>query len=245
MAKVPSVIDFKFAEEESELPDSNIDVEELAPEEEDILEKKEPELIKFEEKEKIVHDEIFDVKKEKKEDIPINPSMNGMGEDNIIENIIEAEPPKKVKKKRKPLSEEHKAKLAVSRAKALEVRRAKAAERKKMKELEKEEKELLKQQKVKKVQKLKEEVSEDTPKEEKRVGVVVPDNGFVTKKDLEQAQLDAIMKYDALRKARKEEKKKAALIEAEKNKMLNTINRAVGGQQYKYRDGSNIWDRCY
>ena len=57
---VPSVIDFKFAEEESELPDNNIDLEELAPEEEDILEKKEPELIKFEEKEKIVHDEIFD-----------------------------------------------------------------------------------------------------------------------------------------------------------------------------------------
>ena len=247
MAKVPSVIDFKFADAEgTELPDSNIDLEESI--EEEILEKKEPELIKFEEKKKIVHDEIFDVIKEKpkvcdakKEDIPINPSMNGMGED----NIIEAEPPKKVKKKRKPLSEEHKAKLAVSRAKALEVRRAKAAERKKMKELEKEEKELLKTQKIKKVQKLKEEVSDDIPKEEKRVGVVVPDNGFVTKKDLEQAQLDAIMKYEAIRKARKEEKKKAALVEAEKQKMLNTINRAVGGQAYKYRDGTNIWDRCY
>lgn len=244
MAKVPSVIDFKFAEEESELPDSNIDLEELAPEEEEILEKKEPELIKFEEKEKIVHDEIFDVKKEKKEDILPTEGPNGK-EEIKEEPIIEAEPPKPVKKKRKPLSEEHKAKLAVSRAKALEVRRAKAAERKKMKELEKEEKELLKQQKVKKVQKLKEEVEAPVQKKEERVGTVVPDGGFVTKKDLEQAQLDAIMKYDALRKARKEEKKKAALIEAEKNKMLNTINRAVGGQPYKYRDGSNPWDRCY
>ena len=242
MAKVPSVIDFKFAEDE--LPDNNIDLDELAPEEEEILEnpkgcgaKKEPELIKFEEKAAIVHDEIFDVKKEKpKEDILPKEEIKE-------EPIVEAEPPKK--KKRKPLSEEHKAKLAISRAKALEVRREKAAERKKMKELDKEEKELLKQQKVKKVQKLKEEVSDDIPKEDKRVGVVVPDGGFVTKKDLEQAQLDAIMKYEALRKARKEEKKKTALVEAEKQKMLNTINRAVGGQPYKYRDGTNIWDRCY
>ena len=69
--------------------------------------------------------------------------------------------------------------------------------------------------------------------------------GFITKKDLEQAQLDTLMKYEAMRKARKEEKKKVALVEAEKQKMLNTINRAVGGQQYKYRDGSNRWDRCY
>jgi len=236
---VPSVIDFKFAEEESELPDlagdtsSGIDLEE-----EEILETvgPEPQLIKFEEKVAIVHDDIFDSEKEKKEDI-------------LEEPIVEKEPPKKEKKKRKPLSEEHKAKLAVSRAKALEVRRAKAAERKKMKELELEEKELLKTQKIKKVQKLKEEVTGEAPlaqeKEEKRVGVVVPDGGFVSKKDLEQAQLDAIMKYEAMRKARKEEKKKTALVEAERNKMLNTINRAVGGQSYKYRDGSNIWDRCY
>ena len=244
---VPSVIDFKFAEDE--LPDitsSGIDLEELI--EEDILETVEPELIKFEEKAAIVHDDIFDVKKEKKEDILPKEEIK---EEPIIENIIEKEPPKKEKKKRKPLSEAHKAKLAVSRAKALEVRRAKAAERKKMKELDKEEKELLKTQKIKKVQKLKEEVSaegtygDDIPKEEKRVGVVVPDNGFVTKKDLEQAQLDALMKYEALRKARKEEKKKTALVEAERNKMLNTINRAIGGQAYKYRDGTNIWDRCY
>ena len=93
---VPSVIDFKFAEEESELPDfirstsSGIDLEE-----EEILETVEPELIKFEEKEKIVHDDIFDsvaggpkgtvVKKEKKEDI-------------LEEPLVEKEPPKKEKK---------------------------------------------------------------------------------------------------------------------------------------------------
>ena len=243
---VPSVIDFKFAEEESELPDNNIDLEEdIVDAEEDILEKNEPELIKFEEKAAIVHDEIFDVKKEKPKACDAKKEDILPTEEPIIENIIEAEPPKPVKKKRKPLSEAHKAKLAVSRAKALEVRRAKAAERKKMKELEKEEKELLKTQKIKKVQKLKEEVTGEAPKEEKRVGTVVPDNGFITKKDLEQAQLDTLMKYEAMRKARKEEKKKAALVEAERNKMLNTINRAVGGQQYKYRDGSNRWDRCY
>ena len=246
---VPSVIDFKFAEDElPDLTSSGIDLEEdIVDAEEDILEtviaKREPQLIKFEEKVAIVHDDIFDSVKKKKEDILPK-------EGPIVENIIEKEHPPAKPKKRKPLSEEHKAKLAVSRAKALEVRRAKAIERKKMKELELEEKELLKTQKIKKFQKLKEEVTGEAPlapKEEKRVGPLAqpPDNGFITKKDLEQAQLDAIMKYEAIRKVRKEEKKKTALVEAEKQKMLNTINRAVGGQYYKYRDGSNIWDRCY
>ena len=254
MSKVPKMVNFNFAEEESELPDINIDMEDLSPEDQDILSSEEKEIIKFEEKEKINCDEIFDcvaggpkgtaVIKENKEDILLKEPIK----ENIKPKVCVAKEPikDKPKKTRKPLSDAHKAKLAISRAKALEARRAKAAERRQMKQLEIEEKELLKTQKIKKVQKLKEEVSDAAAplsKEEKRVGVVVPDNGFLTKKDLEQAQLDTLMKYESLRKARKEEKKKNQLIEDEKNKMLNTINRAVG--TYRYRDGSNIWDRCY
>jgi hypothetical protein len=59
------------------------------------------------------------------------------------------------------MSEEHKQKLALAREKAMLVRKQKAIENKKMKDLDIEEKELLKKQRVKKVQKLKEEVEGD------------------------------------------------------------------------------------
>ena len=73
-----------------------------------------------------------------------NPSMNGMGEDLVIDKKA------KVKKPRKPMSEEHKQKLGLAREKAMAVRKANAEEKKKMKALENEEIELLKAQKVKK-----------------------------------------------------------------------------------------------
>ena len=112
-----------------------------------------------------------------------------------------------------------------------------------MKALDTEEKELLKTQKIKRVKKLKEDVDADDSEVQKNkpspsVGVTT-----FTKKDLEDAQYDAIMKYDAVRKQRKKEKKEAEMIERDKQKMLNTIQKATGS--YSYRDGSNRWDSCY
>tara|TARA_R110001599_G_scaffold178458_6_gene370972 strand:- start:78 stop:794 length:717 start_codon:yes stop_codon:yes gene_type:complete len=160
---------------------------------------------------------------------------------------------KKQKKPRKPMTEEHKAKLGLAREKAMASRKANAIERKKMKDLETEEKELIKTQKIKRVKKLKAEVLSDG--EEESVKIVKPlvrqdsvrDQKTKTefsKKDLEDAQLDAIMKYEAIRKQRKAEKKEKEMVDAEKNKMLNTIQRATGNT-YRYRDGSNRWDGCY
>ena len=163
---------------------------------------------------------------------------------------------KKQKKPRKPMTEEHKAKLGLAREKAMASRKANAIERKKMKDLETEEKELIKTQKIKRVKKLKAEVLSDG--EEESVKIVKPPppaepSGAIdipktkthfSKKDLEDAQLDAIMKYEAIRKQRKAEKKEKEMVDAEKNKMLNTIQRATG-LAYRYRDGSNIYDRCY
>ncbi len=146
--------------------------------------------------------------------------------------------PVKVKKPRKPMSEEHKQKLALAREKAMAVRKAKAEEKKKMKALDNEEKELLKAQKVKKVQKLKKEVEEEEPVQHKAPQQTT---GF-TKKDLEDAQLDAIMKYETLRKKRKEEKRRAQQVEADKQNIINQIQKPQG---YRYRDGSNKWDMCY
>lgn len=160
---------------------------------------------------------------------------------------------KKQKKPRKPMTEEHKAKLGLAREKAMASRKANAIERKKMKDLETEEKELIKTQKIKRVKKLKAEVLSDG--EEESVKIVKPlvrqdsvrdqkTKTEFTKKDLEDAQLDAIIKYEAIRKQRKAEKKEKEMVDAEKNKMLNTIQRATGNT-YRYRDGSNRWDGCY
>ena len=161
--------------------------------------------------------------KSKREDMNVNDIFNM---DSVIINDPNVKLTKKGKprKPRPPMSEEHKEKLKLAREKAMASRKAKAQERKENKELEKEEKELLKKQKVKRVQKLKEEV-EDEPthmKESERVGVTV-----FSKKDLEQAQLQAIMNYEKIRKSRKEEKKERMKKEAEEEALKNQIRRAV------------------
>ena len=116
-----------------------------------------------------------------------------------------------------------------------------------LEKLEQEQKELIKKAKVKRVQKLKQEVEEEEEPPEQPKGKT---NMGLTMADLEEAQYQAILKYDALRKQQKQEKKKAQMVEQEKQKMLNTINRATG-QTYQYgarrSDGRlmNKWDSCY
>ena len=167
--------------------------------------------------------------------------------------------PKNIKKNgqpRKPMSEEHKMKLAESRKKAVEVRKLKAEERKKAKALENEERELLKQQKVKRVQKLREEVSNESNDNEYKAPSPAPSPAIIhqqsfTREDLEKAQLDAIIKYEALRKSRKEEKKKEEMIKQQQEEMRNKIKRATEPQSYTYRATNsnggyvNPWDKCY
>ena len=177
------------------------------------------ELIKIEEKEKPDSDDIFE---------DMSPKVKKVDYRN------------KVKKPRKPMSEEHKQKLALAREKAMLVRKQKAIENKKMKALDIEEKELLKKQRVKKVQKLKEEVEGDLDEPVYKIDKKIVN---LTKKDLEDAQLEAIMKYDAMRKEAKKKKKEQQIIEEGKKRMLNHIQRATGN--YSYQDGSNRFDVCY
>jgi hypothetical protein len=200
--------------------------------EEEDFESYEDELIKIEEKEKPNEKDIF-------EDIPDSLSSPTPSEQH--------NKPVKTKKPRKPMSEDHKKKLGLAREKAMLVRKANAEEKKKMKALDNEEKELLKKQRFKKVKKLKEEVENEITEDGESKQVKVSNNGIavsgITKKDLEEAQLDAIMKYEAIRKERKAKKKQEQIIEEGKMKMLNNIQRATG--QYNYRDGSNRFDGCY
>ena len=253
MSKVPKVANFTFSE------DVVVKQPELVLELEDDVSDEEVEHgdspIKFQKKMVIQKEDIFDLdtkpkkKKSLKSIIKVQDNIAVMPDEvkedlllDTMESQIEYVPTEKVKKKRKPMSEEHKAKLAFAREKAFASKRANAIERKKIKDLESEEKELVKLQRVKRVQKLKAEVEEDEPAPKSYAPSTVGMSGL-SKKDLEESQLDAIMKYDAMRKERKAIKKQEQMVNAEKDKMLKNIQRATG--MYSYRDGSNRFDGCY
>ena len=212
-----------------------------------------PEVI---EREEIVEDNIFEKnvfnsKKSKanKKDLTIV---------DVDEELAQAEPPRPstpeppTPKQRRPaqklnnngkpkreLSEAHREKLAIAREKALVARRAKAAEKKRLKEIENETKKLRQKKMEKDLEDLKSNV-------EKPVAPPAPApvsmNSF-SRKDLEEAQLSAIIQYENLRKARKEEKKKQQLIDQQREQMKRQINR------YGAKDSNgrliNPYDRCY
>ena len=190
------------------------------------------------ERQKINTNDIFDMEELKNEldDMPDNLAVvPDELKDEIIEPVKTYKPPAKPRKvnkngkPRKAMSEEHKKKLAEARKKAVEVRKQKAIERKQQQALDKEEKELLKKQKVKRVQKLKEEVEEPaTPKPapapvQEPAPIQRDSETWITKKDLEQAQYEAIAKYETLRKQRKAEKKQKEMIEREKAELMKKL----------------------
>ena len=180
--------------------------------------------------------------KEEDEFIP-QPVKKVVQEESIFE---EDEPPKKAKpkkepkltkngKQRKPMSEEHKAKLQQAREKAFLVKKQKAEERKKLKEQEAEEKKLLKLKKQKDIEKLKKEVLGEDKEEPKPKPQPAPAPAPVreiireptlTAKDIENAQLNAIMSYEKLRKQRKEEKKKKQAEDDEMERLRQKLMRA-------------------
>lgn len=140
------------------------------------------------------------------------------------------------RKKRPPMSEEHKKKLALAREKATIARKNKAKERQEAKELEKQEKQLLKKQKEKRVKQLKEEVDETDETITKKTN----NSLMFSKKDLEDAQLNAIMNYEKIRKERKKEKQEKQKKEKEQEQIKATLRRAVQPQQ-EY----NPFNGCY
>jgi len=166
-------------------------------------------------KEKLNVNEVFDLPKE----TPIQPMETPPANVKLTKKGVP-------RKKRPPMSEEHKQKLALAREKAMAARKKKAADKKVAKALELEEKELLKKQKHKRVQKLKEEVEEDIKPNEPK-----PNGNFFTKEQLEEAQLNAIMNYEKIRKTRKAEKKEKQKKDMEEEALKQTIRRAVQPQQ--------------
>jgi hypothetical protein len=162
-------------------------------------------------------------------------------QDDIFEEDHDVPPPKPKKegkktksgKERKPMSEEHKEKLKQAREKAFLVKKQKAEERKKLKEQDAEEKNLLKLKKQKDIEKLKKEVLGGDKEEPKPQAPPVPVREIIrhevptlTKEDLEKAQLNAIMSYEKLRLARKEEKKKKQQEDAEMDRLRDKLMKA-------------------
>lgn len=179
-------------------------------------------------------DKVVPKAKSKREDMNVNEIFN-LPDNGVIEPNIKLTKKGKPRKQRPPMTEEHKEKLKIAREKATAARIAKAKERKENLELEKQEKELLKQQKVKRVEKLKEEVNDEPLKEIKK-------EQTFTKKDLEEAQLQAIMNYEKIRKSRKAEKEERKKKEAEEEAIRNQLRRAVAPPQPEY---NNPFSGCY
>ncbi len=172
-----------------------------------------------------------------------------------IDNIFE-DPPSLTKsgrprKKRKPLTEEHKAKLAQARLKATAARRRKAAEKKELKEMEKKEKELLKKQKLKKLNELEKSLGEtpseikvEKPVEEKPVEMAEPPlrsegvkpivvekpktpQSLFSQADLDEAVFNGISAYEKVRKERKAKKKQEEAKAQEQEKVKQTLRDAI------------------
>ncbi len=184
-------------------------------------------------KEEVNEENIFDT---------ITETKNEPVEEPIVKKQIVKEVKKtKTGKTRKPMSAEHKEKLKYAREKALESRKQKQKERAEQKKFDAEEKELLKKKKVKDFEKLKREVNDDEM-------VLAPDpkpqiiQQTFTKKDLEEAQLDAIIKYEAIRKERKSKKKEEQLIQQQREQMKAKINNYGSRTNGKL---NNRFDICY
>lgn len=149
---------------------------------------------------------------------------------------------------RKPMSETHKAKLAEARKKAQEGRRLAKQRRDEEREFKKEEAELLKKKKQKDFEKLKAEVNEEpkAPAPAPR-SVAGPIQRGLTQEDLRQAQYEAILAYDKLRKEQKAEKKRLQAEEKAKQELMAKILPKQTGYRAKDANGRyiNPWDACY
>jgi len=187
--------------------------------------------------------------------------------DNIFEEPVKLTKAGKPRKKRRPLTEDEKERLAKARDKATEARRRKAAEKREALELEKKEKELLKKQRKKKLEDLEKSLDSETKKDEKvetkeekvetetthKINEMAkPPNGVKTVKEkptatqglfsqtqLDEAVMNGIIGYEKIRKERKAKKKEEQAKAQEQQKVRDTLQRAIAPKPY------NPYAFCY
>ncbi len=161
-------------------------------------------------------------------------------------------PVKKPRKKR-VMTEEHKAKLALARQKGMETRKKNAelrrqAKEQKLKEKEdnREEKEIIKAVRRKRIAKLKKELDSDEdepiekskPKKEPEPKIVekIIERGY-TQDDMTAAINSALEKQEQTRKARKVIKKKELEEKQHQERVFKTVSRSV--------DPNDVWANCF
>ena len=185
------------------------------------------------------------VKKEKlkKEDMFISTPSSQKIKKIINTEEPEVVPVKKPRKKR-VMTDEAKAKLAIARAKGLETRKRNAELRKQAKLEKQQEKEIVKAVRKKRVAKLKKELDEpeqeevikrEEPKKVQFVEKVV-ERGY-TQDDMNKAISKALEVNETARKARKAEKKKRQAEEQHQKKIFNTVSKAVNPH--------DAWNFCF
>tara|TARA_Y100001937_G_scaffold117036_1_gene169818 strand:- start:3873 stop:4628 length:756 start_codon:yes stop_codon:yes gene_type:complete len=249
-SKQPPRVQFNFAPDPQDIqePEVQEDIDEETGEENPNF-IYDDDIPKVTEKPKIDETEIFQIEEEAKQELPddLKEEMEKIKQPvkKPVKQVIKEEQPQPQKKKRKPMSEAHKAKLALARQKANEARSKKAIERKKMQEIERQTKELQKKKKEKDLEELKEQVEKPVSKKVE----TQQNNSTISKEDIEKIQLDAIMKYETLRKARKAEKREKEKLEAQQNELLRKINPQQQQRGYRARDSNgrllNRYDMCY
>lgn len=218
-------------------PEYDIPDEHIESEEDDVPD--DPLIPEIKPREKIEQQDIFIEQKSKK-------NVKVVIEDKVeeeIPTIVAVKPDVKPVKKKRVMSEEHKAKLALARQKAMITRKANAAKRKEEKELEKEEKQLSTTMRRKRVEKMKQIVS-DKPVVMKKQEVVEPkiiekQVGY-TEDQLQSAIATALQVEDKKRKLRKSKKLEMKKEEESKKKIFNTINNAVTGNPEL-----DMWSNCF
>lgn len=257
MPSQPPKVQFNFEPDESLEPQEEVLPDQI---EEQILDD-EPSKLNVPDisKQEIRSEDVFDMPnlavlpEDVKDDIDLEMSEMGTtmeAENEIQKELIKAARPKrqpKLKKNgqpRKPMTEDHKRKLALAREKATEGRERAKKKREEQKAREKEEKELLKKKKEKDFQRLKKEVEEDEPP--MKVEVKPPQKGGYTKEDMEQATFNAIAQYEILRKQRKEEKRKVEALEREKQEVIHKL-KPQAGYRARHPNGRllNPYDACF
>ncbi len=205
---------------------------------EDIQEEPEPIIKK---KELIDDDEVFH-KPQKKICRPKTPEKSRDEPEIILPDpdntdipngrrVEDIEPVPKAPKKKRVLSEKQKAHLAKAREKALAKRRANKEIKDKAKAIKEEERKVKFEKEEKRVAVMEEAKEIIKQKEEETIVMksnIMDKNSYIQKDDLQEIMYQGIMRYDALRKQRKQEKRQVQQEQRHQQQVLNTIQKANG-----------------
>ncbi len=169
-------------------------------------------------------------------------TMEDIYGDGPVMKVVEEEKPKKERKKRKPMTDEQKEKLALARQKALEVRREKAKEKQELKDLQK-------MKKQKEINDLRAEVGlepkkKKEPEPKKEVIIKEPEKievqptmkteKYYTQADLDKATLNAIMGYETIRKDRKAKKNEMLAKKREEQRVAEQLRKVIQPRNITY-----------